>query len=177
MELNKCLKERRSNRTFLHLEIPFGKIVKILDSGRYAPTSGNIQNQFFIVIKDQKQIEKIAEACKQSFVKKANYLIAVCANNSRISKLYGKRGENLYSIQNCAATIQNMLLEAYSLGIGSCWIGTFDDDKISRILELENTIKPQAIIALGYTKEKSKAKRNDLENFVFFEHYGNRKKF
>ena len=176
MELNKCLKERRSIRSFSKRSVSFENIVKILDAGRYAPSSGNIQNQVFIVVKDSLQKEKIAKACDQGFVKNADKLIAVCSNENRIGKIYGKMGER-YSIQNCAASMQNMLLEAYSLGIGSCWIGDFDDNKLKKILDIKEGIKLQALIALGYSnEEKREARRNNLENFVFFEKYGNKKR-
>ena len=176
MELNKCIKERRSIRRFTNKNISWENLAKILDAGRYAPSSGNIQNWVFIVIKDSKQKEKIADACKQEFIKDANYLVVVCSREDRIIKLYGKRGEK-YSIQNCALAIQNMFLEAYSLGIGSCWIGAFDEDKIRKILWLEENVTPQSIIALGYSDEEERAaKRNSLDNFVFFEKYGNKKR-
>src|SRR3989344_52590 len=98
MELNKCIKERRSIRRFTNKNISWENLAKILDAGRYAPSSGNIQNWVFIVIKDSKQKEKIADACKQEFIKDANYLVVVCSREDRIIKLYGKRGEK-YSIQ------------------------------------------------------------------------------
>lgn len=176
MELNKCLKERRSIRKFLDKELKWENLVKILDAGKYAPSSGNIQNWIFIVIKNKEQKRKLADACRQDFVSDANCLIVVCSREDRIAKLYGKRGEK-YSMQNCAAAVQNMLLEAYSLGVGSCWVGAFDDDKVSRIVDLEKDITPQAIVILGYSKEeKREAKRNNLENLVFFEKYGNKKR-
>lgn len=173
MELNKCLKERRSVRKFLDKPVSWERVVKILDAGRYAPSSGNIQNWVFIVIKKEEQKKKLADACEQGFIRKASYLIAVCSKQDRIKRLYGERGEKLYSIQNCAAAIQNMLLEAYSLGVGSCWIGAFNSSKVGRILDLKENIIPQAIIALGYNNDKHEIKRNDLENFVFFEKYEN----
>jgi len=176
MELNKCLKERRSIRKFLKKEISWEKIVKILDAGRYAPSSGNIQNWRFIVVKGENQKKKLANACSQNFVKDSNCLIVVCSEEERMKEIYGKRGTELYSMQNCGAAVENILLEAYSLGIGSCWIGAFEDNKVRKILDIEGDTKVQAIVALGYTKEVKEPKRNKLERFIFFEKYGNKKR-
>ncbi len=55
-------------------------------------------------------------------------------------------------------------------------MGAFDDNKIKRILSLDKDIKPQAIVVLGYSDEKGVLKRNKLQNFVFFEKYGNKKR-
>ena len=68
-------------------------------------------------------------AFEQFEISMAGALVVVCAEPEKAERYYGMRGERLYSTQNCAAAIQNMLLEAHSLGLGTRWIGAFDYSK------------------------------------------------
>jgi len=86
--------------------------------------------------------------------------------------MYGLRGKRLYTVQNCACAVQNMLLTAHDLGLGACWIGAFDEDKISMMFEIPAIARPQAIITLGYPAENPESHRKDIEHFVGFNKYG-----
>jgi nitroreductase len=66
---------------------------------------------------------------------------------------YGYRGKTLYCIQDTAAATQNILLTAYSLGLGTCWIGAFNEDEAKRALNAPEGIRPVAIIPVGYPDE------------------------
>ena len=68
-------------------------------------------------------------------------------------QFYGERGERFYSIQNCAAAAQNMLLAAHAQDLGSCWVGSFDEDMLRKTCGIPEYIRPQAVIALGYAAE------------------------
>jgi len=177
MELNKCIKERRSVRSFLNKKVPMDLVLDCLDSARYAPSSGNVQNFKFIVIDDNTKIKKISSLCsKQEFISQSPVLIVVCAVLDKIKELYGSRGEALYSIQNCAIATQNLLLKAYDSNLSTCWIGDFDEVLLTKELEIKDFARPQAIICLGYSDEKNKPKRMPLDNFVFFNKYGKRER-
>lgn len=176
MELSQAIKERRSVRRFEKLEVPWYIVAECLDAAIYAPSSGNVQNWRFIVVREKEKREKVVKACdEQYWMLNAPVLVVVCSDVSKIRKLFGVRGEALYAVQNCAAAIENLLLKATELNLGSTWIGTFDEMKLKEILNIEDEIRPQAIIALGYGEDfEHKEKREPLENFVFFEKYGER---
>ncbi len=178
MDLDKCIKERRSVRSYLDKNVEFEKLAKILDSARYAPSSGNIQNVMLIAVRDKKKRADIATASlKQYWMMDAPVHIAVCNKIENIKRFYGSKGELVYSSQNCAAAIENMLLTAYSLGLGTCWVGAFDEDAIKRILRIPENIKVEAVITLGYVKEKEELpSKYALENITYFEEWGNTKK-
>ena len=173
MEVFEAIKNRRSIRRFRKQEIEKEKIEKILEAATYAPSSGNLQNWEFILVKDENSKKEIAKiSLNQKFIEEADFLIIVCSNQEKIS-WYGERGKKLYAIQNCAAAIQNMLLAAHSLGIGSCWVGAFDDLALIKFLNLPNHILPQAILAFGYPAEKPKMpERIDWKKITFKEKYG-----
>lgn len=172
MDVFDCIFSRRSIRKFLNKEIKKEDIIKILEAGRHAPSSGNLQNWRFIVVKNEKIKNEIFKASlNQDVVKKANVLIIVCSDDNAIMP-YGMRGFKLYSIQNVAAAIENMLLAANALGIGSCWVGAFDEDKIKEILKIPENISVHAIICLGYPAENPKSVRLPIEKIAFSEFYG-----
>jgi len=177
MELDQVLKGRRTIRKFDKKEVPIEFISECLDTARYAPNSGNVQNYRFTIIRNKDIITKISKICEgQEWIAKAPVLVIVCSEMEQIKRLYGIRGEALYSIQNCAVAIQNILLKAYELKLGSAWIGTFDEEKLKILINIPETSRPQAVIAFGYYDEKDieELEKEPLDNFVYFEQYGKR---
>lgn len=176
MDILDLIQTRRSIKEFLPRFVDWDKLSRILDAARHAPSSGNLQNWKFIVVIDTDLKKQLAEAALQQYeIISASALIVVCSDPEKVSRYYGERGEKLYSVQNCAAAIQNMLLEAHSLGLGSRWIGAFDEEMLRRFLSIPEEISPQAIIALGYPKEiPPKPPKLPLEAQVYFNAWRNR---
>lgn len=174
MELDQVLKERKSVRKFKNLEVPWYIISECIEAAIEAPSSGNVQNWRFIVIRNKATIEKISKSCSEQYwLLKAPALIVVCSDLVKIKRLFGVRGEALFAIQNCAAAIENMLLKSHELGLGTAWIGAFDEDKIREILDIGETARPQAVFAIGYPDTyEEKPRREPLETVVYFEKYG-----
>ncbi len=169
-DILELIKSRRNIKYFLPKFVSWEKIARVIDAGRHAPSSGNIQNWKFIVIFEMSQKQEIAGACYDQYeIIQAGALIVVCNEVDKVERYYGVRGERLYGIQNCAAAIQNMLLEAHSLGLGSRWIGGFDEEAIKSQLGIPEEIRPQAIVALGYPKEiPPKPQKYPLESIIYF---------
>ena len=175
MELDKVIKERISVRKYKKLEVPWYLVAECLDAATYAPSSGNVQNWRFVVVKDKTKREIVLKYCQEQYwALNAPVLIVVCSELDKIGKLFGVRGEALYAVQNCAAAIENLLLKAYELGLGSTWIGAFNETELKEMLNIPGDIRPQAIIALGYGQDFEKTTREPLDNFVSFEEYGKR---
>lgn len=177
MDVIEVIKSRRSVRSYSNKEVKHDDLVRILSSARYAPSSGNIQNWAFIVVRNSSKREDISKAClDQRWMVQAPVHIVVCNEVSLAKRAYGSRGESLYGIQNCAALAQNLMLAACSLGLSTCWVGSFDPETISRLLKIPSGFTPQIIITLGYKSDKttSVAGRHDLANMVFFDGWGKR---
>lgn len=161
MEVIECIKTRRSIRKFKDKEIEKDKLKLILESAKYAPSAGNLQAREFIIIKDKKTKEKISEAAySQNFISGAQILIAACADKSK-SQRYKEKAE-IYSICDCCASIENIILSGNSLGIGSCWIGAFDEKKVKEILGIPENIKIVALLPMGYAAENPEAPDREL---------------
>ena len=175
-DILELIKTRRNIKFFLPKYVSWDNITKVIDAGRYAPSCGNIQNWKFVVVTEAAGKQKLAElAYEQYDIATAGALIVVCAETEKAERYYGLRGERLYSVQNCAAAIQNMLLEAHSLGLGSSWIGAFDEDNLKLELSIPEEVRPQAIIAIGYAKQvPEKPPKYPLESLVYLGRWRNR---
>ena len=164
------IKARRNIKQFLPKFVSWEKVSRIIDAARHAPSSGNVQNWKFVIVNDPDQKQQVAEAAYEQYeIVNAGVLVIVCAEPEKAERYYGLRGERLYTIQNCAAAIQNMLLEAQSLGLGTRWIGGFDEEAIKTMFKIPEEVRPQAIIAIGYPREvPAKPPKYPLETLVYF---------
>ncbi len=176
MDVYECIKTRRSIRKFMDADVTMDQIGAIIDAGRFAPCAGNIQNWRFILIKNQSVKEKVAEAAyQQHWIAEAPVVIVVCAVVDKLEQYYGVRGERLYSIQNCSAAIENMILTIHSFGLGSCWVSAFDETMLRRALEIPEDVRPQAILPIGHPDEQVPEPPNyTAEDVTFFEKYDNK---
>ncbi|HIH23483.1 TPA: hypothetical protein HA251_00460 [Candidatus Woesearchaeota archaeon] len=167
---------RRSTKRFSPHPVELDKVLQIIQAGTLAPSSGNIQNWSFVVITDVGKIRALYHhTLDQDPFLSAMAAVIVCGDVEYAHSMYGMRGKRLYTVQNCAAAIQNMLLAAQAVGLGACWIGAFDEDKVSLMFNIPNhRHRPQAIILFGYAAEEPEPKGTKaLESVVFFNEFGN----
>ncbi len=175
MDTLECIATRRSIRKFLDIPVEFEKLGNVLDAARHAPSAGNLQDWKFILVTEEQTRKNIANACVEQFwIATAPIIIVVCTEPEKTKRFYGKDGEK-YSIQNSAAVVQNMLLAAHAQGLGSCWIGAFEEEAIKRMFEIPDDVVVQAIVPLGYPDEKVPMPlRFTMENVTFIGSWGNR---
>jgi nitroreductase len=154
MNLNEALKERRSIRKYDKRIVPKNLVSQLLEAAEMSPSAGNLRSRRYIVVTKPELRKALAMAAYgQSQAEMAPLLIVVCADVERSSRRYGDRG-SLYSIQDATAAIMCLLLKAYDLGLGACWMGAFDDDIIREALGLQNTLLPIALISIGWPAER-----------------------
>ena len=174
MEFDKVVKGRRSVRSFSKKEVSLTDVSKILDLARKSPSSGNVQNWVFIVVKEK--LKDIVDCCyKQESLERASCLVVVCSRMKEVSKLYGKKGKELYAVQNTAIAAHTIMLKATDLGVGSCWIGGFDAEKVKSVLGVPTGVDVHSMIALGYGRGE-KSVRDQLETMVFFDKWKKRER-
>jgi len=161
MDVLDAIKGRRSVRAFSNEKnVSEETVEKLIDAARWAPSAGNIQPWEFVVVRRLEIKKGLAEAAfNQSFIEEAPVVIVVCADENRSSEGYGQRGKALYCIQDTAAAIQNIHLAAYSLGLGTCWVGAFREEKASEILKAPLGVRPVALIPVGYPSKIPPSRR------------------
>jgi nitroreductase len=158
LDVLEAIKSRRSIRAYTGEKVSDEKVRTLMDAARWAPSAGNIQPWEFVVVSDPVTKRKLsAAALDQTFIEEAPVVMVVCANEDRSSWRYGRRGVNLYCLQDTAAAVQNMLLAACALGLGACWIGAFRDEEVERILKAPEAVRPVAIVPVGHPAEKPSA--------------------
>ena len=173
MDVLEAIKGRRSIRAFKSQAVSTEIVEKLIDAARWAPSAGNIQPWEFIIVRNPEIKRNLAKAAlNQSFIEEAPVVIVVCADEIRSSQGYGVRGKTLYCIQDTAAATQNIHLAAYSLGLGTCWVGAFNEEEARKILEIPQGVRPVAIIPVGYPAEKPPARnRRPLNQIVHYEKF------
>lgn len=154
--------------------IPDDVLNRILEAATRAPSAGNLQPWRFIVVRDEGVKEDLARAAlMQSWITEAPVIVVVCADLDASGVRYGERGRRLYAIQDSAAATMLMLLAAYALGLGACWVGAFDEDSVRKALNLPENIRPLSIVPLGYPAEKPyRTSRIPLTKIVYYDRFG-----
>ncbi len=157
MNIFDAVKERRSIRKFLPKQIPETILEDMKEALIWAPSAGNLQARKFYFVFDKIIKKKLAAAAfNQNFIANAPLSIVACTD-SNIRLHYGERGITLYSIQDVAASIMEMMLVAHEKGLGSVWVGAFDEEKTSKILNLTDNLRPVSIVPVGYPSYIPKA--------------------
>ncbi len=174
METLEAISTRRSIRRFRDRPVEWYLIGKILYAGHQAPTAGNLQDYRFMVVTNPDLKAKVAEAAlEQNWIEEAPVIIVVFAEFIKAKRFYGIRGERLYTIQDSAAAVENMLLAAHDLGLGACWVGAFEEDRLCTELGIPDYARPQAIIPIGWPYEDVPAPpKYKLQDMVFFNRWG-----
>ncbi len=153
MDTLHAIKGRRSIRRFKSTPIPANLLGTLEDSLLEAPSAGNLQSRrFYFVFRDETRKRLAVAGFGQEFIAEAP-LAVVCCADLKLVKPYGERGRSLYCLQDVAASVQNLMLAAHSLGLGTVWVGAFDEKEASRILKLPDHLRPVAIIPVGYPDE------------------------
>jgi nitroreductase len=167
MEVFEAILKRRSIRDFEKKEIPKEKIEKLKEALIWAPSAGNLQARKFYFVFNEEIKKKLAKAAlNQNFIAKAPLVIIGCCDLEKIS-WYGERGKNLYTICDVSAAIENLMLVATSEGLGTCWVGAFDESEVSKILNLPKNERPIVIVPVGFPKEiPSPPEREEKEKLI-----------
>ncbi|KAF0144260.1 MAG: nitroreductase family protein [Nitrospirae bacterium] len=169
MDVFTAVKERRSIRKFLKKDISEDVLDKLVDALIWAPSAGNLQSRKFFFISDEKTKGRLASAAlNQGFISDAPVIVVCCADTAKASP-YGQRGIELYALQDVSASIMAMMLVAHEAGLGTCWVGAFKDEEVSRVLGLGNMLRPVAIVPVGYPakipKPTSRVSRTEAVEF------------
>jgi nitroreductase len=152
---------RRSIRNYEQKEIPKDVLDKILEAGRQAPSAINRQPWHFVVVADSKIKKELSGWFFSRHVKSAPIVVVGCANTGFLDKRF--------SIVNTSIALQNMVIAAWAIGVGSCWIGGFNEDKVKKLLSIPDRWKVVALVTFGYPAEIPHSKgRKPIEKIVSY---------
>jgi nitroreductase len=154
MDLETVVRKRRMCREFLNRDVPQEKIDRILDLASRYPSAGHTEPQEFIVVRDKRVKENLAQAAlEQMFVAQAPLVIVVVSDTRRSARRYGERGVHFFSITDGSFAAMLILLAVVNEGLGACFVGSFYDEEVQDILGLPPEVRPVGIIPIGYCAE------------------------
>ena len=159
MSLLDVILSRRSIRRYENKEIPKDVLDKIVEAGRQSPSAANRQPYRFVIVTDS-EIKKELKGRFSRFLKDAPVVIVGCANPKAL--LTGK-----WATVDTTIALENMALAAWSLGIGSCWIGSFNEEKTKELLKIPENWKVVALVTFGYPAEQPKPRKKKPTNELF----------
>lgn len=159
MNVFEAMKKRNSVRNFLDKPIEEKKLKAVLEAARIAPSAKNRQEWRFIIVKDQEVRKKLAEASKgQKFVGEAPVVIVAYALDDGYIMTCGQLS---YPI-DIAIALDHISLEAVEVGLGTCWIGAFYEDKVKKILGIPEDYRVVHLMPIGYPAFESSKEKNRL---------------
>ncbi len=153
MELLEVIKSRNSVRKYINKSIEPEKLEQIMTAARLAPSWRNGQCWKFVVVTDveqKKQLIGCTSAFNQSWMGKEYAVIVACGNPEQS----GFRNEQRYYLVDVAIAMEHLILAATALGLGTCWIGGFDEEKVKSLLNIPENYRVVAMTALGYPAQK-----------------------
>jgi nitroreductase len=165
MSLLDLILTRRSVRHYKTDDIPEDVLKQILEAGRQAPSAANMQPFRFVIVTNREIEKQFSNELFNGFVKDAPMVIVGCAN---VKSLTGK-----WAVVDGTIAMQNMVIAAWTLGVGSCWIGAFDEEKVKELLKIPDEWKVFALLTLGYPAEQPKPRsRKPLDELFNFNCFG-----
>ncbi|MCZ7401917.1 MAG: nitroreductase family protein [Candidatus Methanoperedens sp.] len=169
MDVMKAIQSRHSIRAYDTRGVEEEKLVRILESARLSPSAGNRQERRFVITKDAKTRKMLSEAASnQSFVAEAPVVIAACSVESEYVMSCGQLA---YPIDTAIA-VDHMTLKAVEEGLGTCWIGAFDEKEVKEILAIPEDVRVVALLTVGYPSEIPDARpRKSLSEIVMWERW------
>ncbi|MCS6954078.1 MAG: nitroreductase family protein [Bryobacteraceae bacterium] len=168
MDFFDVVRIRRSIRAYAARPVERDKLQRILEAANAAPSAGNLQAyEIFLVTKEPHRKALAAAAVAQDFIAAAPVVLVFCAHPARSEWRYGRRGVELYCIQDATIACTFAMLAATALGLATCWVGAFRDDEVRRVLGITGKLIPVAILPVGYPGEKpDPSRRRKLPELV-----------
>ncbi|HBP38343.1 MAG TPA: nitroreductase [Clostridiales bacterium] len=169
MTVFSAIQQRRSIRHYQDLPVEEDKILQVLEAARLAPSANNRQSWKFIVVRDPGlRARLVAESIDQPFVGEAPVILAACGTEPDGVMACG---QSRYTVDLSIATAF-MVLEAWELGLGTCWLGHFDEPKAKEILQIPAEVRIVAMTPLGYpTRVPSQRPRKALAEIACYDLY------
>ena len=164
-----AISHRCSVRAYKGTDVEEEKLKKVLEAARLSPSASNRQDWKFIVVKNKETRKKLAKAAfGQSFVAEAPIVIVACGMEPNAMLACGQPMHTIDVSIACAY----MILQAYESGLGTCWIGAFNEDETKKVLGVPGDVRIVAMTPLGYPDQPSSRKfRKSLDQIVCYEKY------
>ncbi len=170
MPVLEVIEKRYSVRAYEDRPVEPEKLERIMEAARLAPSAGNRQEWRFIVVRDKERRQALMRAAGgQAFVGQAPVVIAACAEGAEHVMKCGQPSSTV----DVAIALEHIALQATAEGLGTCWVGAFDEAEAKAILNVPATARIVQLMPLGYPADSPKPKnRKELKEIVMYEAWG-----
>ena len=169
MSVLEIIQKRQSIRRYKEDPIPEEVLLRVLEAARLAPSGKNLQPWKFIIVKDKALREKLASASAgQFFIAKAPVIIVGCGFPDNC---YARMGRYMKSWPvDVTIALEHLILQAQEEGLGTCWIGSFEEEEVKAILNIPENVRVLALTPLGYPNESPPfRRRKTLEEIISYD--------
>lgn len=169
MSVLTVIKNRRSIRQYSSKSVGDDKLEMVLEAARLSPSASNLQSRKFVVVREEETKRKLAEAAGgQKFLLQAPIIIVACGTDTEKMMLCGQHTYNI----DVSIAVSYLALAAEEIGLGTCWLGHFDENKVKEILHIPEEVRVVTMIPLGYPAETpGQRTRKDMKEVVCYEKY------
>ena len=171
MSVLEVIRERRSVRRYNGDPVPEETLARVLEAARLAPSAKNIQPWKLVVVRDQATKIGLAKAAfEQTFMSEAGLVVAACGFPD---KAYPRQGHYMNSWPiDLAIAFEHLILQATEEGLGTCWIGAFDETAVKAVLGVPAEVRVMAMTPLGWPMESPPPRgRKAMEEIVSYDRY------
>ncbi len=167
MDVMDAIRRRRSIRSYEDRPIEEEKLAAVLEAGRLAPSACNRQEWRYLVVRDPELRAGLVEAANgQAFVGEAPVVLVACAETDGHKMACG---EPCYPI-DVAISLDHISLKAVEEGLGTCWIGAFNQAAVKKLLGIPEDIRVVELMPLGYPADEPAARpRLELDEIVTYD--------
>ncbi len=168
MALSEAFRRRYSVRAYKNAPVGEQIVQSALEAAISAPSAGNLQAYEIVVVRNADRRGKLARAAlEQAFVAQAPVSLVFFANPERNRWRYKQRGADLYAIQDATLACAYAQLQVTAAGLGTCWVGAFDDDAVRQAVGAPSSWRPVAILPIGEPAEAAPPReRAPLSNIL-----------
>jgi len=174
LEVFEAIERRKSVRAYDSRPVPDDVLMKVLETGRIAPSASNKQPWHFIVVKDPERRKALSDGKWAKFLTESPVVIVGCGNKDESPE---------WHVIDVTIAMQQMIIAATAEGLGTCWIGSFYEDRVRKALKVPEELKIVAMLAVGYTREKMdltakvvrSRNRKKMDEIMSYEEFGKSK--
>ena len=171
MSVLDTIRERRSVRVYKSDPIPTESLLRVLEAARLAPSGKNLQPWKFIVVQDKELKKKLAKASNaQDFIAEAPLVLVACGFPE---ECYRSMGRYMKSWPvDVTIALEHLILQAQEEGLGTCWIGSFEEVEVKSLLSVPENVRVLALTPLGYPGEIPESRgRKSIEEIVSYDSF------
>lgn len=151
MKFDELMIKRRSVRVFTDEALTDSVIAKLLEAAVAAPNACNYQSYHIYVVRGRELIKGFVPVVyRGEWFRSAAAVFVVCTDAAKLGERFGSRGTELFAVQDTACAVDHLMLMAAELGLGSCFVGAFDESECRKYLSIPESRRPVALVPVGH---------------------------